>query len=170
MAVLKIVKNDYSDSDTLKDLVNYIQNDDKTHGDIGAQGTSLSDPSECMYRVRNYFCQTEGKSVQHFILSFGEKDKTSLLDAMGLGYAVCALYPEYQVIFGVHHNTNHLHIHWAMNPVNTRTGKKFSFTYGETFGLRKGIARLLEPYNISCKLRIDERRIDLCSIMQKSIL
>ena len=156
MANLIKVKNEYINSDALKNVVNYIQNDDKTHGDIGAQGTSLSDPSECMYRVRNYFCQTEGKGVQHFILSFGKRDKTYSLDVMGLGYAVCALYPEYQVIFGVHHDTDQLHIHWAMNPFNMLTGKKFNFTYGETFRLRKEIARLLEPYNIPCNLRIDE--------------
>ena len=155
MANLIIVKNEYRNNDALKNVVNYVKKSDKVRGDVGAQGTLLDNPYYYMDKInRNY--QHDGKKAQHFILSFEVEDNTSSLDPMTLGYEVCALYPEYQFVFGVHHNTDQLHIHWAMNPVNMLTGKKFNFTFGETFSLRKEIARLLEPYNILCNLRIDK--------------
>ena len=148
-----IVQDGYANDDALRHVVDYVRKTNKTLGDVGAQGTMLENPSIYMEKIKWDYYQIDGKNVQHFILAFSSADDISSLDPIELGYEVCALYPEYQFVFGVHHDTCLLHIHWAMNPVNMLTGKKFNFTHGETFNLRKEIAKLLEPYDIRCNLR-----------------
>lgn len=151
MANLIVVNNTYTNEDALYNVVNYVINYDKTNGVYGGQGVLMDDPYFYMEKERNYY-KNKGKQVQHFILSFNENEYVSSYDALQIGYGVCALFPEYQSVFGFHQNTEHRHIHWAINPVRITDGRKLSFTYEETFGLRKKIAELLEYYDMKCSL------------------
>ena len=166
MANLIIVRNNYMSNNALENVVNYVKRYSKTSGNVGAQGVMLYTAYECMYKVQKYFCQTDGKKVQHFILSFDASDDIESVNLMNLGYAVCALFPEYQLVFGIHNDTDHIHIHWALNPVNMITGSKLSFTFKETYTLRAKISELLEPYNIPCNLRIDKPKVGTILIVE----
>lgn len=151
-----IIKNEaYKDTASVENVTKYVISGSKTGGCIGGQGVFLNDPAGYMWTVKDYYLQDSGKMVEHFILSFDINEEIDTEDAYWLGYSICGLYPDHQLVFGVHMNTDNLHIHWVMNTVNLRTGKKFNFTYVETFRLRKEIAKILEPYNIPCELRID---------------
>lgn len=155
MAIIKIMDDEYRNIESIRNVTSYIINPNKTCDYYGGQGVLLNKPYLYMEAVQDYYCNG-GKKMQHFIISFEDVDDISLSVAFDLAYAVCGLFPNHQLVFGVHLDTDNIHIHWALNPVNLRTGKKFNFTYGESFGLRKKIAKLLKPYNIDCSLRIDD--------------
>ena len=152
MAVLKIANNGYRNIESIQNVTSYVINPYKTCDLYGGQGVLINKPHLYMETVQNYY-HSGGKMMQHFILAFGDFDCISFDEAYDLAYAVCELFPDYQLVFGVHLDKDNKHIHWAMNPVNLRTGRKFNFTYGESFALRKKIAKLLEPYEIGCSLR-----------------
>jgi len=151
MANLIIVKDPYTNKDALCNVVNYVVRPDKTKGVSGGQGVLMDDPYSYMEKVTVHY-QNKGKQVQHFILSFEENEGVPYYAVFQIGYAVCAMFPEYQSVFGFHQDAEHQHIHWAINPVRVTDGKKLNFTYEETFGLRKKIAELLESYDIKCHL------------------
>ena len=155
MANLIIVDKEYTSPWVVRNVTLYVIDTNKTFGYYGGQGVLLDNPAYYMRLAKKHFCQEDGKMIQHFILSFDRHDMRHIDEngAFFLGYAVCGLYPDYQMIFGVHQDTDYLHIHWVMNPVNLRTGKKFNFTFSESYELRAKIANFLEPYKIPCNLR-----------------
>lgn len=153
MANLIIVKDAYTNPDALKNVVSYVLDKSKTNHITGGQGVLLDNPYSCMEKVKEYYYKTNGKLAQHFILSFADYEYINGNDALCIGYEVCALFPEYQMVFGFHSNTAHRHIHWGMNPVNVLTGKKFNFGYAESLELETKINTILKPYNASCKLK-----------------
>lgn len=154
MASLVIIDEAYRDIDLIGIVTNYVINGGKTGNLIGGQGVFLNSPAFYMMTVRDYYMKDSGRMLEHFILSFDVKEEIGPNGAFSIGYDVCALFPDYQLVFGVHTDTDNLHIHWAMNTVNLRTGNKFNFTNSKVFWLRKEMAKLLEPYKIPCVLRI----------------
>ena len=155
MANLIINNDPYLNDDALDNVVNYVIRDDKTHGVIGGQGVLLDNPTWYMKLVKNHFCQDGGKQVQHLILSFDNYENyITRIEACQIGYAVCELLSEYQMVFGFHQDSGHRHIHWAINPVNMLNGKKLIFGFKESFELRRKIAEILEDYDTSCNLRM----------------
>ena len=151
-----IINNDpYINTDALENVVHYVIRESKTRGVIGGQGVLLDNPVWYMNLVKNHFCQNDGKQVQHLILSFDSYENyITLIEAYQIGYAVCELFPEYQLVFGFHQDSEHKHIHWAINPVNMLNGKKLIFGFKESFELRVKIAEVLKNYDIKCDLRM----------------
>ena len=170
MANLIIVKDDYCNEGALQNVVNYVLDDKKTHGISGGWNVLIHCPCECMEYLKKYFCKTGGKLVQHFRLSFSDDDYVLATEAYEIGYKVCALYPEYQLVFGVHQNTEHLHIHWAMNPVNMSNGTKFNFTHEETHKLVNGVSYILGKYGIACNLRFNNEEDSYMSQIEYDVI
>lgn len=154
MANLIIVKDAYTNPDALRNVVRYVLDESKTNTITGGQGVLLNNPYSYMEKVQEYYYKTNGKLAQHFILSFADYEYISEEEALCIGYKICALFPEYQIVFGVHQDKPHLHIHWAMNPVNVMTGKKLNLGFQESFELNTKINALLKPYNAKCHLRM----------------
>ena len=158
MGNLIISKHEYNNDTALGNVVNYVMNENKSFGVSGGQGVLLNNPHTYMELVKTYYCQ-DGKQVQHFWLTFGRDEYITVSDAYSIGYAVCSLFPEYQMVFSLHQNTEHLHIHWAMNPVSIITGKKFNFGFKESFELRRQIGDILKDYGCCCNLRMPSESI-----------
>ena len=155
MANIVIIKDPYLNYDALENVVNYVINENATHGVYGGYGVLLDNPYYYMDKVRTYYRNT-GKQVQHFVLSFDKWDnQICTYDIYEIGYRICALFSSYQSVFGFHQNTDNPHIHFAINPVRIHDGKKLNFTYEETFTFRKRIAEILEPYSIRCNMAMD---------------
>ena len=158
MANLIISKNEYYTNTALENIVNYVLNESKSFGVIGGQGVLLNNPSQHMKTVKEYYCQ-DGKQAQHFWLTFADNEYITPLDAYAIGYEVCNLFPEYQIVFALHQDTDHLHMHWAMNPVSIVTGRKFNFGFKESFELRTQLAKILADYDCCCNLRMPTNSI-----------
>lgn len=133
MSCLKAVNKKYSDISDVSNLIYYITNPQKCHsGCIGAQGVgnrSLYEILKQMMKTKQNYNQTQGRLVLHYVVSFSNEEMQIInpIDALHIGYEIAAnLFPGHQVIFGVHEDTDNLHIHFVVNSTNYYTGQQFS--------------------------------------------
>lgn len=144
MPVLKVIHEEacyfsgegkYHDSAAAESVVSYVLNPEKTRNDfIGGRGVNVSQAAYEMNRMTEAFDKESGIRVRHMILSFSPQEERRLgktrynvavmLDRIAQ-YAISYYAGEYQIIYAVHEDTRHLHIHMVMNVVSCRTGKKY---------------------------------------------
>lgn len=129
MAALKIVPGEYLNHDALERLIHgYV-----FHKALLSGGYGVDPPyaAEQMHIVKQYWNQTHGKQLRHFVLSFNEKESSEIkhTDDLIMGaYQICQYYYEggYQNVFGIHRpiNSKNWHIHFVVNNVNFLTGER----------------------------------------------
>ena len=138
-------KNNYRNSDAVKNVVNYILNEKKTpDGIIGAKGVlAINKKSiiEDMLKVQHHYRKCNGKRAVHFWLSFSNKEACVLakLEYLKIGYAIMDFFEGYQAVFALHQNTGNPHIHFCINPVNYYTGRKIHWQKKDTAYLKENI-------------------------------
>ena len=149
MAKLVILRGEYNTAETLRKVLNYVSDNNKTNGYIGAQNMLIGNCFEQITAVNRYFLSTTQKMVIHFILTFADYEYINPNDAMYIAYRICSLLPEYQIKFGVHQDTEHLHIHFAMSPTSLIDGHKFYFDNTNLYNFMSGLRAILEPYEFN---------------------
>lgn len=125
------VKGGYVDNHALRDLIAYATCPEKTKGYIGALGTDPSDPAkmlEQMQFVKNAYGKTDGyRQLRHIIISPEPQWGITVDAAYRMAYDIAKFYGNrYQICFGVHSDTDHVHIHMVQNTVSYIDGKLFS--------------------------------------------
>lgn len=129
MAVLKIVPGEYLNQDALEQVIHrYVFRKAIL---IGGYGVNPHYAAEQMHIVKQYWNQTRGKQLRHFVVSFTDKESSEISNAddLALGaYQVCQYYYEggYQSVFGIHRpcNSGNWHIHFVVNNINFITGER----------------------------------------------
>lgn len=109
----------------------YVENDVKTveGAFVGTRNLISSDIKQAvseMMDVKNFYEKTDGRAALHGIISLpeSESDIKNAASLMKLCEEVMAeVFPNNQVIFAVHTNTENLHIHFIVNSVGL-DGKK----------------------------------------------
>lgn len=137
MPVLKAVNEPYRKKEDLKNLVNYaVQRKDGAYNAYGAQGVLMGD-AEGMYRqmegVKKYFRKETGRQAMHYVLSFSreEMEYIGTREALWIGYAFAKYcFPGWQAVFGVHDNTDSLHIHFIVNTTSYENGRAYGMGPG----------------------------------------
>lgn len=153
MAVVKIVKQTYMKKIDRRNLIYYIMNPEKTEGKYtGAWGTGSGDPGqviEQMEKVKRAYGKEGGfRGLRHFIVSF-EEENVSKEEAYFIAYDIARFYSrKYQICFGVHTDTEHLHIHFVLNTVNYMDGKMFSEGICEMQELKMYVNQVLSKRGI----------------------
>lgn len=132
-------KNNYRNPDAIEKVVHYPLKKEKTpHAITGAIGVNGSDEKKIideMTYIQKYFNKDKGKRMIHFWISFSTKEMAVLdyEDYRHIGYIVADFFEnQYQLVFGLHEDTKHAHIHFAVNPVNYCTGKKYHWQKSDT--------------------------------------
>lgn len=148
MAYIKMVNKKYNGNTTTEananiySIVNYVLTDKNSHTYVRYLGGVNVDPlnaAEQFIKVKNYYRKNNPQSwqVRHFIVSFCKKDYINPLLAYGLGYKIAEFYANrYQIIFGVHEDTNYIHIHFAFNSVSFVDGKLYDRGYDDYYRLK----------------------------------
>ena len=167
MAVLKLVRGEYRNEDAMDNLVHYILNTDKMpNACFGGTGVVLSCPSECMYAMKQTFGKLTGKMAEHLIIAFNEDEISNLTiqKIFSLAYDVCDYFEGVQVLFGLHEygdihfeddfDVNNLHIHFAINTIDVRTGNKFRIDYNNEFQLKNYVLNLMYNYGIGDTVKL----------------
>ena len=95
-------------------------------GGYGFVKGTLQEVTEQFYIVRNLYHKSNYIPLRHFVLSFDpyyEYDITPF-QAYQIAKKVCKIFADaqYQVIFSVHENTNHLHVHILVNTIDLTNG------------------------------------------------
>ena len=114
----------------LKNALEYIQNPDKTEECVLVGGINcLPDTAfEQMEETKNIFHKTGKRQGYHVIISFSPEEKVTAEQAMYVleHFAKDVLSDDYEAVYAVHTNREHMHGHLIWNSVSMTTGKKYN--------------------------------------------
>ena len=114
----------------LKNALEYIQNPDKTEECILVGGINcLPDTAfEQMEETKNIFHKTGKRQGYHVIISFSPEEKVTAEQAMYVleHFAKDVLGDDYEAVYAVHTDREHMHGHLIWNSVSVTTGKKYN--------------------------------------------
>ena len=114
----------------LKNALEYIQNPDKTEECVLVGGINcLADTAfEQMEETKNIFHKTGKRQGYHVIISFSPEEKVSAEQAMYVleHFAKNLLGDDYEAVYAVHTDKEHMHGHLIWNSVSMTTGKKYN--------------------------------------------
>lgn len=114
--------------DLIRNEIYYILNPSKMlHNCWGGCGLLLTEPENLILQfttAKNVFHKENYAPLRHFVLSFSSDfDMVDVFQAQRIAYEICELFfPEHQMLFAVHENSENLHIHLLLNTINCMTG------------------------------------------------
>ena len=134
MAITKILNIQESEgrnpASHLKNALEYIQNPDKTEECVLVGGINcLPDTAfEQMKETKNIFHKTGKRQGYHVIISFSPEEKVTVEQAMYVleHFAKDVLGDDYEAVYAVHTDREHMHGHLIWNSVSMTTGKKYN--------------------------------------------
>ena len=138
MAITKILNIKESEgrnpASHLKNALEYIQNPDKTEECVLVGGINcLPDTAfEQMEETKNIFHKTGKRQGYHVIISFSPEEKVTAELAMYVleHFAKDVLGDDYEAVYAVHTDREHMHGHLIWNSVSMTTGKKYNSPKG----------------------------------------
>ena len=118
----------------LKNALEYIQNPDKTEECILVGGINCLPDTvfEQMEETKNIFHKTGKRQGYHVIISFSPEEKVTAEQAMYVleHFAKDVLGDDYEAVYAVHTDREHMHGHLIWNSVSMTTGKKYNSPKG----------------------------------------
>ena len=118
----------------LKNALEYIQNQDKTEECVLVGGINcLPDTAfEQMEETKNIFHKTGKRQGDHVIISFSPEEKVTAEQAMYVleHFAKDVLGDDYEAVYAVHTDREHMHGHLIWNSVSITTGRKYNSPKG----------------------------------------
>lgn len=145
MPVLKIKNHSYDSEEALENVVNYVLRSDR-------YGGLAVDPEYAVFQmqlVKQLWQKTDGRQVRHMILSFSKNEVLAYYEAMEYGYQICQYFGDYfQIVFALHTDTDHVHLHFVLNTVSFIDGSKFSAGPSDYWALRSYIQSLMPQWRV----------------------
>lgn len=109
------------------DTIDYITQHGQAPYTGGANISSLENAATEMKETAIAFGKNSGKRVRHSVLSFSEFEQVTPEQADKFGKQIIQYYaPEYQIVYAVHMNTAHPHIHFIMNQISYLDGHRYA--------------------------------------------
>ena len=138
MAITKILNIQESDgrnpASHLKNALEYIQNPDKTEECVlmGSINCLPDTAFEQMEETKNIFHKNSKRQGYHVIISFSPEEKVTAEQAMYVleHFAKDVLGNDYEAVYAVHTDREHMHGHLIWNSVSMTTGKKYNSPKG----------------------------------------
>ena len=138
MAITKILNIQESEgrnpASHLKNALEYIQNTDKTEECVlvGSINCLPDTAFEQMEETKNIFHKTGKRHGYHAIISFSPEEKVTAEQAMYVleHFAKDVLGNDYEAVYAVHTDREHMHGHLIWNSVSMTTGKKYNSPKG----------------------------------------
>ena len=132
MATFKVIgkgeDGKYFDDRALNNVINYVLDPIKAKSRmIGAYGVQVEFAAQQMELVSRAYNNYDKLRLRHFIISFADNDCILSCDAIYIAQRAAEFYANrYQIIFGIHEDADHLHVHFVMNQVSYLDGRKYS--------------------------------------------
>ena len=118
----------------LKNALEYIQNPDKTEECVlmGSINCLPDTAFEQMEETKNIFHKTGKRQGYHVIISFSPEEEVTAEQAMYVleHFAKNLLGDDYEAVYAVHTDKEHMHGHLIWNSVSMTTGKKYNSPKG----------------------------------------
>lgn len=122
-----IVRNTYPDEKALKKVLKYVL--DKAAA-VGGYG--ISPNTEAAYLqmkfVKEAFYQTDALQLKHFFITYSHEEAMYIdFDEMMLtAFEAAKLFGAHQLVYGLHLDGSHVHVHFVMNTTNFENGHQYS--------------------------------------------
>ena len=118
----------------LKNALEYIQNSDKTEECVlmGSINCLPDTAFKQMEETKNIFHKNSKRQGYHVIISFSPEEKVTAEQAMYVleHFAKDMLGDDYEAVYAVHTDREHMHGHLIWNSVSMTTGKKYNSPKG----------------------------------------
>ena len=100
-----------------------------------------------LYRLNELYPHSGHSLMLHYIVSFGKDERTDPEMAFSLGQEIVRYYFDqgYISFFGVHTDTDNIHIHIAISTINWKNGRTF-WLYDNLSKLQNGVAKWYQRY------------------------
>lgn len=156
MAITKILHINEVDTGNparhLEQALDYIQNPEKTNENVlvGSINCLPETAFEQMMDTKMTFGKTDKRQGYHIIISFvpGETTEEIAFDIVER-FAKEYLKGEYEAVYAVHNDKDHMHAHLIFNSVNLVTGVKYEYRKGEWKRRMQPITnKLCKEYNL----------------------
>ena len=136
----------------LEQALDYIQNPEKTNGNVlvGSINCLPETAFEQMMDTKMTFGKMDNRQGYHIIISFVPRETTEeiafdIVERFAKEY----LKDEYEAVYAVHNDKDHMHAHLIFNSVNLVTGMKYEYRKGEWKRRMQPITnKLCKEYNL----------------------
>ncbi len=152
MAIIKFVENPPKTKVSLKKTINYIKQPAKTRPDlVGGKDCDWNRTYDDFMEVKEEYDKTDGIMGRHMIMAFDVKDNITPELAKQLAEELLQnkLFNGFQVLYGVHLDKEHIHVHFLINSVNMKTGKRWHQTNTDLYNLISHSNRLCREHGFS---------------------
>ena len=126
MAITKLITNPCNSEDSLRNLCNYIINPEKVGNSsryVFGRGIRSDTAYEDITEMQDLFGKTSERRAYHLMVSLPDNLGLGSEDMLEISRRISDLfYPRYQLLCGVHVCQEHLHAHFAVNPVPMEAG------------------------------------------------
>ena len=128
--VVKCKDEFYPENRDITKILKYISGESQKKEKVrycNGRGVPL-EPKEAadrMIRLQKYYNKARQRRIYHFIMSFPEEIDDVNRVILIAENAAEIFYETNQVYYGVHEDTDNLHIHFAVNAVGYKDGKKW---------------------------------------------
>lgn len=124
MPNLILVRNEYQDYRALRRVLTYVLRSNL----YGGYGIDPSRAYEQMVFVKEAYHKKSGVQLKHFFITFHDREMlyVGFEDILQLGFDVGKYFGEYQMAYGIHLDSNHVHLHFVMNTTSFMDGHKYS--------------------------------------------
>lgn len=141
----------YKDDDALHDVLSYCGRYGKANC---VDGIGVYLPN-AIYEMERLYGQARGVRLRHWLLSFSKeelrkisrKSLPTMLHHFGW-YAANYYGGQYQIVFSIHLDTDDPHIHFVMNTVNYRTGKKYPGDKADYYSYQRYLTDFFSCYGM----------------------
>lgn len=118
----------------LSNALTYITEPEKTENGryVGGWNCIADTALETMLDTKKHFNKKDKRQGYHLIISFpeGEVDEEKAFAVVG-DIVRKYLKDEYEAVFSIHNDTEHIHGHIVFNSVNRKTGRKYEYKKGD---------------------------------------
>ena len=137
----------------LQVAIDYILKDEKTMNGLltGSVNCIKENAYECMKETKRLYGKMDKRQGYHLIISFEENEcggdiAMKVIEEFVHEY----LESDYEVVYAVHTNTDHIHGHIIWNSVRFTDGYKYHYKKGDwEKDIQPRIDRICEKYNLS---------------------
>jgi len=147
MAYFKMVNNPCDSDELLETVCSYITQWNRTCGMIGGRGLRPECAYEDIREGQYLWNKAFGRRAYHCVLAFDDMEVIVPTEAMEIAYKVSALFfPGWPVLFGVHTEQEHLHIHFVISTVSLADGRKLHIDYRLLATIKERIDGIVYAY------------------------
>lgn len=147
---IKMLNKHYPKDGDIKKLIAYIsgnseKKDNQSVTYVGVAGISRKHEKAArqILKTQQAFGKEKGRRIYHMVVSFPKKIKDPQTAEQAAKAIAEEILKKYQVFYGVHNDTQHLHIHFAINAVSYADGRKWHMSKPELQKFKEYLLQLI---------------------------